>query len=61
MPVIQLPLTQPQIEALRKLYEGARDSEGKLIFPGYTMGDETAWGVWIVGQDPGGALSSQFV
>ncbi|HEX4757216.1 MAG TPA: tannase/feruloyl esterase family alpha/beta hydrolase [Terracidiphilus sp.] len=54
-------LTQPQIEALRNLYEGARGKEGKLIFPGFTMGDETAWGVWIVGQDPGGALSSQFV
>ena len=54
-------LTKPQIEALRKLYEGARDNERKLMFPGFTMGDETAWGVWIVGQDPGGALSSQFV
>ncbi len=54
-------LTQPQIDALRKLYEGNKDSQGKLIFPGYTMGDETAWKTWIVGTDPVGSLSSEFV
>ena len=54
-------LTQPQIDALRKLYEGARDSKGKLVFPGFTMGDETAWKPWVVGEDPGGSLFSQFV
>jgi len=54
-------LTQPQIESLKKLYEGASDSKGKLIFPGYTMGDESAWATWIVGQSPGGASSSQYL
>jgi feruloyl esterase len=54
-------LTQPQIETLKKLYQGATGSKGNLIFPGFTMGDETSWGPWIVGEDPGGAMSSQFV
>ena len=34
---------------------------GQAIFPGYTMGDETSWKAWIVGEDPGASLSSQFV
>jgi feruloyl esterase len=54
-------LTQPQIDALKKLYQGATDSKGNLLFPGFSMGDETSWGPWIVGQDPGGAMGSQFV
>src|SRR5579859_5366863 len=54
-------LTQPQIEALKKLYQGPSDSKGKPIFPGYTMGDETSWATWIVGQNPGGASSAQYL
>jgi hypothetical protein len=54
-------LTQPQIDALRALYAGAKDAQGKIVFPGFSMGDETSWKTWIVGEDPGSALFSQFV
>lgn len=54
-------LTQPQIDAVKVLYAGVKDEHGALIFPGYTMGDETSWGPWVVGQDPGGALGPRFV
>ncbi len=54
-------LTQPQIDALRSLYAGAKDHLGALIFPGFLMGDETAWHEWVVGDDPGSSLSAQFV
>ena len=35
-------LTQPQVTALNKLYEGAHDSKGKEIFPGFLPGGEDA-------------------
>lgn len=54
-------LTQPQIDVVKTLYAGEKDAQGQTIFPGYTMGDETAWKEWIVGEDPGSSLSSQFV
>jgi hypothetical protein len=54
-------LTQPQVDELKTLYAGARDSQGKIIFPGFTMGDEMGWKDWIVGDDPGGGASSQYV
>lgn len=54
-------LTQPQIDAARKLYAGIKDSRGQIVFPGLTMGDETGWKEWVVGEDPGGSISSQFV
>ena len=54
-------LTQPQIDTLKKLYEGTRDSRGKIIFPGFSMGDETGWKEWLMGDDPGAGASSQFV
>jgi len=54
-------LTQPQIDVLNTLYAGEKDAQGQTIFPGYTLGDETAWKEWIVGEDPGSSLSSQFV
>jgi hypothetical protein len=47
-------LTQPQIDAARKLYAGIKDSRGQIVFPGLTMGDETGWKEWVVGEDPGG-------
>jgi hypothetical protein len=54
-------LTQPQIDALKALYAGIRDEHGALLFPGYSMGDETGWKEWIVGEDPTASLSSRFV
>ncbi|MGP8250521.1 MAG: tannase/feruloyl esterase family alpha/beta hydrolase [Terracidiphilus sp.] len=54
-------LTQPQIDSLKSLYTGIKDEKGTLIFPGYSMGDETSWKEWIVGEDPAASLSSRFV
>jgi Tannase and feruloyl esterase len=54
-------LTQPQIDSVKALYAGAKDEQGRTIFPGFTMGDETSWKVWVVGDDPGASLGSRFV
>ena len=52
-------LTAPQVTALKKLYQGAHDSKGKPIFPGFVVGGEEGpggWSPWITGQEPGKAL-----
>ena len=54
-------LTQPQINTVKALYSGAKDKTGATIFPGFSMGDETGWGLWVVGDSPGASLFSQFV
>src|ERR1017187_2321638 len=54
-------LTQSQIEAVKSLYEGARDKQGNRIFPGFSMGDETGWRDWIVGEDAEASAFSRFV
>jgi len=54
-------LTQPQVDTVKQLYAGIKDAEGKIIFPGFSMGDETSWKAWIVGEDPSASLSSRFV
>jgi Tannase and feruloyl esterase len=56
-------LTQPQVTALRKLYEGAHDSKGKEIFPGFLPGGEDGgggWPLWITGMGPGKSLLFAF-
>lgn len=56
-------LTQPQVTALKKLYDGPRDSKGQLIFPGYLPGAEDGqggWGLWITGPAPGKSLLFAF-
>lgn len=56
-------LTQPQIAALKKIYDGLRDSHGKQLFPGYLPGAEggaNGWGLWITGQRPGTSLMAFF-
>jgi hypothetical protein len=45
-------LTAPQVKALRAIYAGARDGNGKLLFPGQLPGSElgdNGWKNWIVG------------
>ena len=43
-------LTAPQIEGLKKVYEGPKNPRtGDQIFPGYMRGGETGWGLWIAG------------
>jgi feruloyl esterase len=56
-------LTQPQVTALNKLYEGAHDSKGKEIFPGFLPGSEDGgggWPLWITGVGPGKSLLFAF-
>jgi hypothetical protein len=47
-------LTQPQIDSLKTYYHGTS------LFPGFAMGDEEAWGSWIVGQGPGSGSGVQY-
>ena len=46
-------LTQPQIDAIAKVYSGPKDSAtGEQIFPGWEPGaeaDPDGWGLWILG------------
>jgi hypothetical protein len=56
-------LTKPQATALKKLYEGAHDAQGKQIFPGFVPGGEEGeggWGLWITGNAPGKSLLFAF-
>jgi hypothetical protein len=56
-------LTAPQIAALKKIYQGAKDSHGRQIFPGLMPGAEEGqggWGPWVVGQSPGQSLMPAF-
>jgi hypothetical protein len=54
-------LTQPQINAVKEIYSGFKDGKGATIFPGFSMGDESSWKAWIIGDDPTSSLSSRFV
>ena len=52
-------LTEPQAIALKKLYQGATDSKGSQIFPGFMPGGEEGQGGWplyITGPAPAKAL-----
>jgi len=57
-------LTAPQITALKKIYEGAHDSHGKLIYPGYLPGAEmggNGWPSWVTGAtNPRTSLGFEF-
>ncbi len=56
-------LTQPQVTALKKLYQGAHDSKGQEIFPGFLPGSEDGgggWPLWITGPGPGKSLLFAF-
>jgi feruloyl esterase len=58
-----LCLTQPQVTSLKKLYEGAHDSKGNQIFPGFLPGGEDGgggWALWITGRAPGQSLLFAF-
>ena len=52
-------LTAAQVTALKKLYQGAADSHGRKIFPGFLPGAEDGeggWAEWITGPGPGRGL-----
>src|SRR5207302_733253 len=56
-------LTQPQVTALEKLYQGARDSKGRQVFPGFMPGGEEGgggWPLWITGHGLGQGLLFAF-
>jgi Tannase and feruloyl esterase len=56
-------LTQPQVTALKKLYEGAHESNGAQVFPGFMPGGENGdggWPLWITGPAPEKALLFAF-
>ncbi|MCZ2148286.1 MAG: tannase/feruloyl esterase family alpha/beta hydrolase [Bryobacterales bacterium] len=56
-------LTAPQVETLRKIYEGPKDPKGKSIFPGFVPGGETGrggWGAWINSAEPDKSLQYFF-
>jgi feruloyl esterase len=49
-------LTAPQVEAVRKIYQGGRTSDGEQLFPGIVPGGEAGpggWSRWITGSGPG--------
>jgi hypothetical protein len=57
-------LTPPQIATLKTLYQGARDSHGKQIFPGYLPGAEDGpggWSEWILGDAPATSAGAGYV
>ena len=54
-------LTQPQIDTLNSIYNGVRDRAGKMVFPGFTPGDEWGWREWVIGQDPTSASGLHYV
>ncbi len=56
-------LTEPQVQALEKIYAGPSTSKGERIFPGIFPGGETGpggWGTWIMGAQPGKSLIYSF-
>ncbi|HEV2469354.1 MAG TPA: tannase/feruloyl esterase family alpha/beta hydrolase [Candidatus Sulfotelmatobacter sp.] len=56
-------LTAAQVAALKKIYDGLRNSKGDLLFPGYLPGAEMGpggWGLWITGRTPGRSLMAFF-
>ena len=56
-------LTAKQAIALKALYEGPKDSQGRTTFPGYLPGAEEGqggWGTWITGPAPTKSLMAFF-
>jgi len=41
-------LTPPQIEAVKKIYAGARTRSGHQLYPGWAPGSEAGWGTYII-------------
>jgi hypothetical protein len=58
-------LTDPQVSALRAIYQGPRTSKGKQIYFGFPPGGETTpgsagWDAWIFGASPGASIQNAF-
>jgi feruloyl esterase len=47
-------LTAAQLTAVKKIYSGPKNSNGRVVFPGFSPGGEAdpgGWGPWIVGKE----------
>jgi hypothetical protein len=56
-------LTALQAASLQRIYDGARNGDGKVIYPGYEPGGEDGgggWSAWITGAKPGLAAGVLF-
>jgi feruloyl esterase len=58
-------LTNPQVAALRAIYQGPQKSDGERIYFGFPPGGETApgsagWDLWIFGAAPGASIQHAF-
>jgi feruloyl esterase len=54
-------LTAPQVDAVRKLYAGARNPRtGEEVFPGLAPGSELGWGALAGGPEPFGIPADHF-
>jgi feruloyl esterase len=56
-------LTAKQITALKKIYDGAHDSHGREIYPGFLPGGEmggNGWSTWVTGTTPRTSLGFEF-
>ena len=56
-------LTPLQAASLQRIYEGARNGDGKVIYPGYEPGGEEGgggWPGWITGSEPGVSAGALF-
>jgi len=43
-------LSAQQVDALKALYQGPKDSGGRQLYPGLPLGSEPYWGYWHTGQ-----------
>jgi len=46
-------LTQVEVNELEQLYGGARDSQGRQVYPGLPYGSEQYWSRWLIGETDG--------
>lgn len=56
-------LTAPQVTALKQIYAGLQDGQGRKIFPGYLPGAEMGgggWTTWITGPAPKASAMALF-
>lgn len=56
-------LTPKQVAALKKIYSGPRNGQGKQLFAGFVPGGESGpggWPHWITGEAPGNDLETAF-
>ena len=56
-------LTAAQAAALKKIYAGPHDAQGREVFPGFLPGAENGqagWGLWILGPAPAKSLMAAF-